>query len=438
MVQDPDVLDTWFSSWLWPFSTLGWPEKTEDLSYFYPTSVLVSGYDILFFWVSRMLMGGIHFMGEKPFEHIFLTGLIKDKQGRKMSKSLGNGIDPLDMIQQYGADAVRYSLIILCAQGQDIKLDPTKFEMGRNFANKIWNAYRFLAMNMEEGAEYETEFSIDQDNVVDRWMLAKCMQTLHAVDEDLSRYRINEALLKIYSLIWDDFADWYIELLKPAEYGKKIPMDRLSVAMHFFELLMKLLHPSMPYITEEIWQRIRPRTPEQALIRSAWPEYDSSNIDEDALRSFGSIQQMISIVRNIRAELKLSPKEPLSIVIKAKNEAQAEAFNSASWVFKKLESLRHFECSTSVDKPGASNTQVVDGATLFVPLEGLIDLESEKSRLQQEIKKYEGFQKGVKAKLSNEGFVSSAPEAVVNKERQKERDNEEKIQKLKALLADLS
>ena len=438
MIQDPDVLDTWFSSWLWPFSTLGWPDKTAELAYFYPTSVLVSGYDIIFFWVSRMLMGGLHFMGEKPFEHIFLTGLIKDKQGRKMSKSLGNGIDPLDMISQYGADAVRYSLIILCAQGQDIKLDPLKFEMGRNFANKIWNAYRFLAMNMEEGTEYDTEFEVDPTNLVDQWMLSKIMLTLKEVDEDLSRYRINEALLKIYSLIWDDFADWYIELLKPAEYGKKIPLDRLSVAMHFFEMLMKLLHPSMPYITEEIWQRIRSRKVDEALIRSSWPVYDETKVNTEAITHFTTVQKIISTIRNIRAELKLSPKKPLTLVIKADNEAQSDAIKQAKWIFDRLENLAEFSVSTTVEKPKASNSAVIDGAEMYIPLEGLIDIESEKARLEEEIKKYEGFQKGVIAKLNNPGFVSSAPEKVVAIERQKQQDNELKLTKLRAILADIN
>lgn len=437
MIQDPDVLDTWFSSWLWPFSTLGWPEKTNELTYFYPTSVLVSGYDILFFWVSRMIMGGLHFMDEKPFEHIFLTGLIKDKQGRKMSKSLGNGIDPLDMIEQYGADAVRYSLIVMCAQGQDIKLDPTKFEMGRNFANKIWNAYRFLAMNMEEGAEYEKNIQIDPNNTVDQWMLSRCILTLHEINDDLSRYRINEALLKIYSLIWDDFADWYIELLKPAEYGKKIPMDRLSVAMYFFEFLMKLLHPSMPYITEEIWQRIRNRSSKEALILAEWPSIDTSQINQDAMETFQTIQKMISTLRNIRAELKLSPKKPLNMIIKAKDQNQAELLNQSAWIFKRLEALDTLEINTEIEKPNASNTTVLDGAEMYVLLEGLIDVEEEKARIKAEISKFEGFQKGVLAKLNNTGFVNSAPEKVVEIERKKKIANEEKLTKLRAILHDL-
>ncbi|MDI6402662.1 valine--tRNA ligase, partial [Balneolaceae bacterium ANBcel3] len=222
MVQDPDVLDTWFSSWLWPFSTLGWPEKTKDLNYFYPTSLLVSAYDILFFWVSRMLMGGLHLTGKAPFKDIFMTGLIKDKQGRKMSKSLNNGIDPLEMIDQYGADAVRYCLIILCAQGQDIKLDPGKFEMGRNFANKLWNAFRFLNLHRTDRLDAEeksVESLFDPSDstlaIHDYWMITRIQKTILEVEEDLNKYRLNEALLKIYSLVWDDFCDWYLELIKP-------------------------------------------------------------------------------------------------------------------------------------------------------------------------------------------------------------------------------
>ena len=439
MIQDPDVLDTWFSSWLWPFSTLGWPEKTRAYETFYPTSLLVSGYDILFFWVSRMIMGGLHLTGKAPFRDIFMTGIVKDKQGRKMSKSLNNGIDPLEMIDQYGADAVRYCLIILCAQGQDIKLDPGKFEMGRNFANKLWNAFRFLNLHLDPDVDYRHSREQSQNSrmeLYDRWMISRIHQTVRAVDEDLSRYRLNEALLKMYALVWDDYCDWYLELIKPA-YGEKMPHEVAERAVILFEMLLKLLHPFMPFITEEIWQRLRDRKPDEALILSEWPEFDEQLVDEEAEKLFGSIQKMISSVRNIRAEMNVPDNLDVNVILKPADKVMQDQLIRHRPVFDKLLRLGDFSADKDAERPKASASDVVAGHQLFVPLSGLIDFEKERERLHKEIDRLTNFLSSVEKKLSNDKFVNNAPEEVVQNERKKQSDARINLEKMQTILGDL-
>ena len=444
MVQDPDVLDTWFSSWLWPFSTLGWPDKTRALDYFYPTSVLVSGYDILFFWVSRMLMGGIHFTEKAPFRDIFMTGIVKDKLGRKMSKSLNNGIDPLEMIDQYGADAVRYCLIILCAQGQDIKLDPTKFEMGRNFANKLWNAFRFLNLHLDQDVEHRRDWPSNTDNadgkddlaLHDRWMISRIYETVEAVDDDLSRYRLNEALLKVYSLVWDDFCDWYLELIKP-DYGERMSFETAERAVILLEMQLKLLHPFMPFITEEIWQRLRKRTPDDALIVNAWPRSDHQWIDKNSRDLFNSIQQMISSVRNIRAEMNVPDNLKITLIIKPTDKQTQEKLLAHQSVFDKMLKIESLSVDIEATRPKASASDVVAGHQMFVPLSGLIDFNKEKARVQKEIDRLESFLSSVEKKLSNEKFLNNAPEDVVENERKKQSDARINLDKMRAIFADL-
>jgi len=292
MVQDEDVLDTWFSSWLWPFATLGWPSRTKELEYFYPTSVLVSGYDILFFWIARMIMAGLHFTGRIPYRDIFITGMIKDKYGRWMSKTLGNGIDPLDMIEQYGSDAVRFCLTILCAQGQDIKLDPAKFEMGRNFANKIWNAYNVFGQFADEDRDYSRRRKGVELELVERWMLHRLHTTVDAVQEDLDRYRLNEALGKVYTLFWGDYCDWYLELIKPSP-GEAMDEDTIALAIELYESMLLLLHPFMPFITEELWWRIRPRSDGDSCMLASWPEAREDEMDDEAASAFSTLQDVI-------------------------------------------------------------------------------------------------------------------------------------------------
>lgn len=437
MVQDPDVLDTWFSSWLWPFSTLGWPdEQSEDLKKFYPTSVLVSGYDILFFWISRMIMGGLHLTGKPPFKDIFMTGIVKDKQGRKMSKSLNNGIDPLELIDEYGADAVRYCLIVLCAQGQDIKLDPRRFEMGRNFANKLWNAFRLLHMHMDKNANYAKELDPVVVNLVDRWMISRIHQTIEAVEDDLSRYRLNEALLKIYALLWDDFCDWYLELIKP-EYGETMDHSKVERALTIYEILLKLLHPFMPFITEEIWHSMREREVSEALIKAEWPVNKATDPYTEDSTLFITIQKMVSSIRNIRAEMNVPDNQEITVLIKAKDERTANALNENRFVFEKLVRIELFEASTTAERPKGSASAVVSGSQVFVPLAGIIDVDKERERIQGEVKRLNGFLKSINAKLQNEKFMANAPEEVVEKENKKKSDTEINLEKLETILTEL-
>ncbi|MEM9667143.1 MAG: valine--tRNA ligase, partial [Bacteroidota bacterium] len=371
MVQDQDVLDTWFSSWLWPFATLGWPDTDDeqvrqDLAKFYPGDVLVSGYDILFFWIARMIMAGLYVTGEVPYRHVFITGMIKDKQGRWMSKSLGNGIDPLEMTEQYGADAVRFSLTILCAQGQDIKLDPTKFEMGRNFANKIWNAFNVFGQFMETGEDgrptrdYRRSRSFDELTWVERWILTRLHDTIQAVEDDLSRYRLNEAITKIYQLFWSDYCDWYLELIKPPR-GEQMTDETIALAVEVYEQMVQLLHPFMPFITEELWWRLRPRAPREACIASAWPTANDAEQDEAAAAAFATMQEMISGIRNVKNTYGVSPGKPISALVNLGQGANGllTALETHAAYFEKLARVTELTVGTGQDRPKASAAVVI-------------------------------------------------------------------------------
>ncbi len=405
MVQDEDVLDTWFSSWLWPFATLGWPDQTPDLEYFYPTTVLVSGYDILFFWIARMIMAGIHFTGKIPFRDVFITGMVKDKYGRWMSKSLGNGIDPLEMIDQYGADAVRYSLTVLCTQGQDIKLDPSKFEMGRNFANKIWNAFNVFGQFMETDDEgrplrdYRRQRRFEELSLVERWMVTRLNQTIATVNEAIDRYRLNEALLTIYDLFWGDYCDWYLELIKPPR-GQAMDDETIALAVELYEKMIQLLHPFMPFITEALWWRLRPRGEREACIVSRWPEQNPDEIDETALVRFGRIQEMISGIRNVRSTYGVPPGREIRALInvpetEAEEVAHLEAHRD---YFARLARVGELTVGVGLERPKASATVVVGRYEVYVPLADVIDLEQERARLEKEIAQKERFLESVRKK----------------------------------------
>lgn len=438
MVQDEDVLDTWFSSWLWPFATLGWPNQSEDLKYFYPTTTLVSGYDILFFWIARMLMAGLHFTGQVPFKDIFITGMIKDKLGRWMSKSLGNGIDPLDMIEQYGADAVRYSLTVLCAQGQDIKLDPLKFEMGRNFANKIWNAYNVFGQHVQPGKTYRRERAFADLTLVERWMVTRLNRTIAFVDDAMSRYRVNEALIALYELFWDDYCAWYLELIKPPQ-GESMSDETVALAIELYEAMMQLLHPFMPFITEELWWRLRDRQPGDACINSRWPQVREDEQEDEALRLFGVMQEMISGIRAIKNQYGVAPGKMVDVTLNLDPEDAAllTALPAHAAYVERLAKAGPLTIGSGLSRPHAAATVVVGRSEVFIPLAGMIDLEAERVRLQKEIDQKSGFLEGVLKKLGNESFVARAPEAVIAKERQKAADAEAELSRLRASLAEL-
>src|SRR5690625_620781 len=439
--QDEDVLDTWFSSWLWPVTVfdpdfIRTGKANRDLQYYYPTRDLVTAPEIMFFWVARMIMAGYAFVGEKPFHNVYYHGIVRDEKRRKMSKSLGNSPDPLQLIEKYGADGTRVGMLFSSPAGNDLLFDESLCEQGRNFSNKIWNAYRFLTLNMEEGETYSPTVKIDTDNIADRWMLSRIRTTLDGMEKDFSEYRLNEALKKIYSLIWDDFCDWYIEVCKSDQYGENIPKENLERALGFFEILMKILHPFMPFITEEIWQRIQKRSESEALTISSWPDPEEFVSDPDALQLFSDLQNQVSAIRNIQAEMNLPPRSGLSLIIKPAGEEQAVQFQSADWIYKKLLPVESITFDPASVKPKAAAAAVVNKTEIFVPLEGLIDFDKERKRLQKEIDRLQGFLTGIDKKLSNPGFVENAPDSVVENERKKQADGLTKLKKLTAQLSE--
>ncbi|MEX0905885.1 MAG: valine--tRNA ligase, partial [Balneolaceae bacterium] len=433
--QDEDVLDTWFSSWLWPITVFdGFKDPdNDDINYYYPTQDLVTAPEIMFFWVARMIMAGYAFKGEKPFSNVYYHGIVRDEKRRKMSKSLGNSPDPIRLMEQYGADGTRVGMLFASPAGNDLLFDEALCEQGRNFSNKIWNAFRFLMMNTDSSETCRPTLEIDPENLADRWMLARIRKTLDEVEKDFENYRLNEALKKIYSLAWDDFCDWYIELCKADSPGENIPKEKLERAFGFFEVLMKMLHPFMPFITEEIWQRIQDRSDDEALTISRWPDLPGTP-DTVSVELFTKIQHQITAVRNIQAEMNLSPKAELSVFIKPKNAEIVSDLKSCEWIYRKLLPVDSITFDPDVQKPKGAASAVVNGNEIYIPLEGLIDIDKEKERIQKEISRTEGFLKGVKGKLANEKFTANAPGDVVERERQKKADAESNLEKLKTLL----
>jgi len=447
MVQETDVLDTWFSSWLWPFATLGWPEETDDLEKFYPTDVLVSGYDILFFWIARMIMAGYEFTGEPPFKNVFITGMVKDEQGRWMSKSLGNGIDPLEMVDQYGADATRFTLTLLCAQGQDIKLAPSKFEMGRNFANKIWNAFNVFGQFMERADDgtptrtYERTRDFEDLELVEQWMLHRLNTAIQDIDESLERYRLNEVAERVYDVFWRDYCDWYLELIKPP-YGEEMSEEKIALATEIYEVLLKLLHPLMPFITEELWWKVRPREEGDACIVADWPEAEEALMDEDAAETFELIQEMISGIRGIKSDygVGLGHEIEATVSVPTQSDDLADTIRGYADYFDKLASVTDLTVEPGAEKSDGHRTSasvVVGRCEVFVPLAGMIDLDQERERLRDEIADKEGFLKSVEQKLNNPQFVNKAPDEVVERERQKKTDAIAELERLRDNLANL-
>jgi valyl-tRNA synthetase len=437
--QDEDVLDTWFSSWLWPMTVFDGFKSPDgkDINYYYPTQDLVTAPEIMFFWVARMIMAGYAFKGEKPFSNVYYHGIVRDKQRRKMSKSLGNSPDPLDLIEQYGADGTRVGMLFSSPAGNDLLFDEALCEQGRNFSNKIWNAFRFLAMNMVEGEKYTPKLPVVSDLIVDQWMLSRLNKTISEIDDDFNKYRLNEVLQKVYALVWDDFCDWYIELCKSDQPGKKVSREKLENALGIFAELMKLLHPFMPFISEEIWQHLQPRTPEEALVIAAWPKVDNKLIRDTEENAFMKVKQIVSAIRNIRAEANIAPSLPLNIIIRTDNEQTATMLNQHSWVIQKLQKTLNIVIATNAEKPGLCASAMVDDIEIFIPLEGLIDLDKEREKINKEIQRLEGFKKGVESKLANENFTSRAPAEVIENEKNKVKDALLSIAKLKIQLAEL-
>ena len=417
--QDKDVLDTWFSSALWPFSTLGWPEKTEDLEYFYPTNVLITGYDIIFFWVARMIFSGIHNMNDVPFDTVMFHGIIRDSEGRKMSKSLGNGVDPLDVIDKYGADALRFMLVTGNAAGNDIRYYEEKVEAARNFANKIWNASRFVIMNLDKEVMKKYENS-RKYTPADKWILSRTNTLVKEVTENIDKFELGIASQKVYDFIWGEFCDWYIELVKPVLYGDDEEAKGIAynVLYNVLTVSLQLLHPVMPFITEEIYSHLDEEY--ESITISKWPEYSDDLHDEKAEKDMGYIIEAITALRNVRSEMNVPPSKKAKVMVYITEEDAGKAFKEGENYFIKLASASEvdFIASKSQVPPNAVSA-VTKGAEIFIPLLELIDLKKELQRLDKEKSRLESEIQRVSNKLSNEKFVSKAPKSVVDEERAK-------------------
>ena len=425
--QDPDVLDTWFSSALWPFSTMGWPdEEAEDFKRYFPTNTLVTGYDIIFFWVSRMIFQSLEFTGERPFENVLIHGLIRDEQGRKMSKSLGNGIDPMEVIDQYGADALRWFLANGSAPGQDTRFSYTKMDAAWNFINKIWNASRFVLMNLPENMT-AADINIDgQRTLQDRWILTRLNETVASVTELFDRFEFGEAGRVLYNFIWDDFCDWYIEMSKEVLYGDNEEQKQLtrSILVYVLDQILRLLHPIMPFVTEEIWQALPHEG--QSIVTATYPVVHPENDDKEAVQAMAILIELIRAVRNIRAEVNTPLSKPITLLIQANDDHIASLLSDNQSYIERFCNPETLTIATSVDAPEDAMSAVITGATIYLPLAGLINVDEEIARLEKELEKWNSEVKRVQGKLSNERFVNNAPEAVVQQEREKEQTYIEK------------
>lgn len=434
--QDEDALDTWFSSALWPFSTMGWPDNTGLLKQFYPTSVLVTGYDIIFFWVARMLIMGMEFMKEIPFEKVFIHGLVRDSQGRKMSKSLGNGIDPLEVIEKYGADTLRFMLITGNTPGNDMRFYWERVEGTRNFANKIWNASRFALMNMEG---YDKDAELAPYTLADKWILSRLQDTVKDVTGLLERFELGEAGRAIYDFIWSEVCDWYIEIAKPRLYNKEVAAER-ATAQHVLATVlvsaMKLLHPYMPFITEEIYQCL-PHEAESIMI-SKWPVADESLVDPEAERGMNAIMDSIKAIRNMRAEVNANPGKKIPAIMLVSEDLREVVAHNDSYI-KLLGGIDNLELRPlNGEKPENAMAAVVTGIEVYLPLAGLIDVEKETQRLSKELAAMEKDLQRAGGKLNNAGFLAKAPEDVIAKERAKYEELSGKIEAVKKRMAYLA
>jgi len=436
--QDEDVLDTWFSSALWPFSTMGWPdEKAADFKRYFPTNALVTGYDIIFFWVARMMFQSTEFTGKSPFRDVLIHGLVRDEQGRKMSKSLGNGIDPMDVIAKYGADALRYTLATGTTPGQDLTFQWSKVEANWNFANKIWNASRFVIMNLEGFSLNDIDLSGEQ-SVADRWILTRLNETIEKVTALYESYDFGEAGHYLYQFIWDDFCDWYIEMAKLPLYGEDEAAKQTtkSILTYVLDKILKMLHPIMPFVTEEIWQHI-PHEGE-TIMHSDWPTVKSEWNDAEADREMSALQTVIRSVRNIRAEMNVAPKKPVDMLIKTASERETKIYEVNKNYIERFCNPATLQIGTDVQAPDKSVSAVISGADIYLPLSGLINIEDEISRLNKELDKMNAEVERVEKKLGNSRFVDKAPEQVVAKEREKQADYMQKRDKLQARIAELN
>ncbi|HSW35661.1 MAG TPA: class I tRNA ligase family protein, partial [Candidatus Limnocylindrales bacterium] len=448
--QDPDVLDTWFSSALWPFSTMGWPEQTADLEHFYPTSVLVTAYDIIYFWVARMMFMGLAFMDEVPFHTVYITGLVRDAEGRKMSKSLGNGIDPLEVIESYGADTLRFTLVTGQAPGNDQRFRQESVEAGRNFANKIWNASRFVLMNLYDDDANQPQFvpfdpeSLPPEmNRAERWILHRFNETVQKATDLLEKYELGEAAQLIYEFLWNDFCDWYVELSKYSLYRRgddvQIVEERRctrSLLVYLLDGVMRLLHPFMPFISEEIWQQL-PFRREQALVVGAWPQPRANLFFPDEAAEIALIQEVARAIRNLRSQVQLSPGKKAPVIVRAHGWAE-KCLNEEKHHLSKLTFSEPLTIHPEVLKPRQALTAIIgDGVEVYLSLEGVVDLEAEIIRLGKEVVQVQALIGKTRGKLESRGFIGKAPSEVVAKEQARCEELTAKLSKLQQRLQEL-
>jgi len=449
LAQDEDVLDTWFSSALWPFSTLGWPEDTDDLACYYPTSLLVTDRGIIYFWVARMVMMGLEMRDEVPFNDVYIHGTILDEIGRKMSKSLGNGIDPIDVIERFGADAVRFSLVMLTVEGQDVKLSENRFEMGRNFINKLWNAARFTLMNLKDmkdaGAARGGDLRLE-----DRWILSRLNAAIDRVGRALEGYRFNEAARAIYDFSWREFCDWYLEIVKPRMAGGAAdPGPVAAVLTHCLDGLLRILHPIAPFVTEEIWQRLREFLPLDTLAAAAgeapdmlmlasWPQTIELPEPAQAERTMAVLQGLIRGVRNIRSKMNIPDSKPVRALISVPDEEMRARLAAERATFTAMARIDDAEIGVGLSRPPASSVEVVEQVQLFVPLRGLIDITEERARIGKRIEEAEALLRRAEGKLGNPQFIERAPEAIVERERDAKARAEERLAALRRSLQELA
>ncbi len=449
--RETDVLDTWFSSALWPFSTLGWPDQTRELSTYYPTSVLITSFDIIFFWVARMIMMGLHFKQEAPFRHVYIHALVRDAEGQKMSKSKGNVIDPLVMIEQYGTDAFRFTLTAFAAQGRDIKLAPERIEGYRNFANKLWNASRFVMMNLEEGFAPNSELVTKDASLADRWILSRLNSVVKEVDSALADYRFNDVASALYHFTWHEYCDWYLELSKPALMGDLGAAQRKAaqtVLAHVLETALRLLHPIMPFITEELWQNLPEalrnaefglrnelqKSKAESIMVAQFPVADNALMNAGIERDMQMVMDLILAIRNIRGEMNIAPSMQITVIVKVESKELGEHLETSAGYAKTLARIKELRIGVAEEKPKNVATAVIKGAEVYVPLEGILDLTQERDRLQKEIAKLSKDIEVFSKKLSNKNFVDKAPKQVVEKDTAKLEEFKIKREKLEESL----
>ncbi|MCK4728011.1 MAG: class I tRNA ligase family protein, partial [Desulfobacterales bacterium] len=444
LVQESDVLDTWFSSALWPFSTMGWPDDTRTLKTFYPTSVLVTGFDILFFWVARMMMMGLHFMGEVPFRDVYIHALVRDAEGKKMSKSKGNVIDPLYVINEFGTDALRFTLAAFAAQGRDIKLSEERIEGYRHFINKLWNASRFSLMHLKDFDPDSFKMNDRDLSLADRWILARLNGVIETVGQTLDEYKFNEAAGAIYQFVWHEFCDWYLEIIKPVLYGHESaegsgnasgegaePSGRKTALFTLWSVLneiLRLLHPFVPFVTEEIWDKLPGA--EGSIMRAEFPASAKERYDAEAERSMNLLMGITNGIRNIRGEMNVPPSLLVEATVQSPDEKMRQTLDKHRNIIVNLAKLARLEVTPPGERPASCATSVFGNSTIFVSLKDIIDFKAEEERLSKGIAKITKELEGIERKLSNEAFLTRAPQDVVEGVRAKQEDFLEKKDRL--------